>query len=737
MLVSVPSIARYMRTARPDVLLASATPANLAALAVPSAVPVVACVNVPISQATALASRPLLARLVRLTYRRAAAIITVSRSLVADTVAASGVARERIHAIASPIPVDEIRTQSSAVLDHPWFAAGQPPVVLGVGKLKAQKDFATLLHAFAALRRTTAARLLILGEGEQRAALLALARRLGVAADVALPGFVPDPFPYMARAAVLALPSRWEGSSNVAAEALACGCPVVATDCPGGTAELLGECAALVPVGDADALAHALSDTLASPPDKRALVAHARAHSAEAAAARYLEILRLCARARGGEPVVESRPASAKKRLPRGTRRRGFNAASIVSRNPAAGATPAHIGVFIHSLSGGGAQRRTLTLVNGFASRGHRVSLVLVSRTGPLVADVSPSVEIRAVRWWKPNAVVARMPRRVQLILAIPSLARELRKVRPDVLLSAASHVHLPFLCAYLLARIESPVVLRMSNHLSHAADGHGGTRRKLAPRLANRFYRYADRIIAVSAGVARDVANVTGYPPERIHTIYSPIVTDELRRRARAPLDHPWFRAGEPPVVLAVGRIVRQKDFPTLIRAFARVRAARPARLVILGGAKKGRRLRTLQKLIAKLALTSDVRLEGYVSNPLPYMREAAVYVLSSAWEGLPGALIEALACGATIVSSDCPSGPREILEHGAYGSLVAVGDAEAMASSILDALAHPSDPEVQRERAERFSADASIDGYLDVLLDRSPWSTAAKDEPVRLVGT
>jgi glycosyltransferase involved in cell wall biosynthesis len=171
----------------------------------------------------------------------------------------------------------------------------------------------------------------------------------------------------------------------------------------------------------------------------------------------------------------------------------------------------------------------------------------------------------------------------------------------------------------------------------------------------------------------------------------------------------------------LGVGRLVKQKDFPTLIRAFARVRAGRPVHLLLLGRAKNGKKRRRLTDLIDSLGVTADVQLAGYVDNPLAYMKRAAVLVLSSAWEGLPGVLIEALACGCPIVSTDCPSGPSEILDGGKYGRLVPIGDDAAMAAAINATLDAPPARDALRARAEDFSADRAIDRYLAVLLSVS----------------
>jgi glycosyltransferase involved in cell wall biosynthesis len=299
-LASVAPLARYLRREKPDVVLSSSTPANLATLVARDfarvEIPVVACVNVPVSSSTAARGRPLQGLLVRRYYPRAASIIAVAEALADDTAAFTGVERERIVAIPSPIDVARIHELASRPFDHRWFAAGEPPVILGVGKLKPQKDFATLVRAFAAVRSSRPARLLILGDGEQRESLLSLARELDVAADVSLPGYCDNPFPAMARAAVFALPSRWEGFSNVTSEALACGCPVVATRCPGGAAEQLGEgrYGRLVPVGDRKALAAALVATLDDPPPRAELEARADEFPVGLAAGRYLDVLEDC-----------------------------------------------------------------------------------------------------------------------------------------------------------------------------------------------------------------------------------------------------------------------------------------------------------------------------------------------------------------------------------------------------------------------------------------------------------
>lgn len=381
------------------------------------------------------------------------------------------------------------------------------------------------------------------------------------------------------------------------------------------------------------------------------------------------------------------------------------------------------VAIFIYGLTGGGAQRRTLTLAEAFAARGVAVDLVVVNPDGPLAAEVSGSVRLVMLQT-AGRRLLTKLGRHInvrglQTLLSAPALARYLRRARPDVLLSAASHVNLVSVWGRRLARVPVPLVLRASNHPA----GNpalwplaGGTMRRVLRWMAGRVYPWADGVIAVSHGVADEVARLTGISRKRITTIYNPVVTPDLMAKAAAPLAHPWFAPGEPPVVLGVGTLKIQKDFPTLIRAFARVRAQRPARLIILG---EGSQRRRLCALAHALGVAAEVEMPGYVANPFPWMSRAAVFVLSSAWEGLPGALIEAMACGCPVVSTDCPSGPSEILEEGAYGPLVAVGDDAAMASAILSVLDDPPVADRQRTRAAAFSVDSAVERYLEVLAE------------------
>jgi glycosyltransferase involved in cell wall biosynthesis len=384
---------------------------------------------------------------------------------------------------------------------------------------------------------------------------------------------------------------------------------------------------------------------------------------------------------------------------------------------------PMHVALFIYCLRGGGAQRRTLTLANGFAARGHRVDLVVVASQESRGVKLAPGIRVHALDrgwrlWFEPLNRHINV-RSFFTFGAIPPLAAYLRRERPEVLLSAASHVNRVAVWGRQLSGTGIPLVLRASNHPSANVPYwrfvEWLTRRYLRV-MVGRLYPRAEAIIAVSEGVARAVRVLTKLPADRITTIYNPVVGPALEESARAALDHPWFAPGSPPVVLGVGRFKLQKNFPLLLRAFARVRGVRPARLVILG---EGGHRHELERLAHQLGVAEDVALPGFVENPYAWMSRASVFVLSSAWEGLPGVLIEAMACGCPVVSTDCPSGPDEILENGRLGPLVPVGDDRAMAEAILSVLDHPPNAARLRARARCFSVDVAIDRYLKVLRD------------------
>lgn len=360
------------------------------------------------------------------------------------------------------------------------------------------------------------------------------------------------------------------------------------------------------------------------------------------------------------------------------------------------------ISLYLPSLRGGGAERVMLNLARGFAENGHVVDLVLAKAEGPYLNEVPKDIRIVDL-----NAS--------RVLKSFPGLIRYLRKERPLILLSALVHANIIALWAQKISRVSTRVVVSIHNSLSISSQNATSIHARLMPQWVRIFYSWADLIIAVSHGVAEDLITLTNLPRGKIKVIYNPIVTPELTEDATGTLTHPWFTQKDLPVILGVGRLNKQKDFPTLIRAFNIVRKKRSARLLILG---EGEERSSLEAMIQDLGLSRNVQLYGFVDNPYAYMARASVFVLSSAWEGFGNVLVEAMACGCPVVSTNCPSGPSEILENGKYGSLVPVGNAEALAQSIISILDAPPDPLSLQHRAAEFSLDNICEQYLELIL-------------------
>lgn len=354
------------------------------------------------------------------------------------------------------------------------------------------------------------------------------------------------------------------------------------------------------------------------------------------------------------------------------------------------------------SFSGrGGVERMILNLLTAMAELGHDVDLLAV-RAGALPqGGVGPGV--RVVDLGVTHTGTALGP-----------LIRYLRRERPAALLCAKDRAIRVAVLGRLISGARCRLLGRLGTNLSAALESRRPAERWLRRVPMRLLYPLADGVVAVSEGVAEDTVRVTGIARERIRVIRNPVINDRLRELAAASVDHRWIGPGQPPVVLGAGRMTHQKGFPVLLRAFARVRRDRDCRLLILG---EGRDRESLLAMAGELGVGADVDLPGFVANPYGYMARAALFVLSSAWEGSPNVLTEALALGLPVVSTDCPSGPSELLEDGRFGPLVPVGDHEAMAvaiSGILDGRLTFDDPE---EAVRDYRAEVSARRYLQAL--------------------
>jgi len=411
--------------------------------------------------------------------------------------------------------------------------------------------------------------------------------------------------------------------------------------------------------------------------------------------------------------------------------KKGFDGGSVTAPHKGKMAQK-RIALFPGSLAGGGAERVVLDLANAFTKRGHAVDLVLSLRRGELVSEIPDSVRVVELGTAGPIHVfrtLFRLPshtrrvilpamirRRRKKIRSLPRLERYLREQRPDVLMATTDMANLLALWGGWLARSSTRLFIKADVNLTTWIDDAIDPLRRALPQLIAAWYPRAHGIVAVSAGLADELAQIAAIPRNRITVIYNPIDCRRIADLAAEDLADQWFQPGQPPVVLAAGRLHAQKDYPTLLRAFARLRTNRPARLVILGeGSERAR----LELLVKELGVAADVRLPGFEKNPFAYMARAAAFVLSSEWEGLSNVLIEALACGCPVVSTDCPHGPGEVLDGGRYGMLVQARDPDSLAQAIGRTLDRTADPEKAKQRAKQFDIEAVSDRYLNFLFE------------------
>lgn len=362
------------------------------------------------------------------------------------------------------------------------------------------------------------------------------------------------------------------------------------------------------------------------------------------------------------------------------------------------------IAIFVPSMRGGGAERAMLTLANGFSNEGFDVDLVLAKAEGPFLSEISNNVRVID---FKKNRV----------LFALPDLIHYLRKEKPFALLSTLNHSNIIAILAGKLSGTSAKIILGQANILSLNPGGRSELTKKSILFLVRRFYPLADKIVGVSKGVADDLITVLGIPAEKVISIYDPVVTEALFEKAEETLNHPWFLNKECPVILGVGRLTEVKNFQSLIEAIALIRQQRPVKLLILG---EGQQRKTLEEQIRENNLTEAVSLPGFVQNPFPFMKHADVFALSSLSEGLSNALIQSLALGTRTVSTDCPTGPREVLEAGRWGILVPMKDPQSLAEGIISTLDNniPFDSSAAKKHCiTTFGMNEVVHQYINAL--------------------
>jgi len=358
------------------------------------------------------------------------------------------------------------------------------------------------------------------------------------------------------------------------------------------------------------------------------------------------------------------------------------------------------LAVFVAFSGQGGVERMVLNLLEGFAAQGLAIDLLIT----------------------RPPASSDRLPEQVRLVplgtrhthLALPALVRYLQTEQPTAMLVAKDRAIRTAVRARRLAGVDTRIVGRLGTHLSASLAHRSALTRWLRTWPMRRLYQSVDQIIAVSQGVADDTREVTGLPADRVRVIRNPTITPALFRLAEHCPEHPWLTQPTEPVIVGAGRLTLQKDFTTLLQAFARLHQQRPAKLIILG---EGEERQVLERTARDLGIAEHVSFPGFQTNPYGYLARADLFVLSSRWEGSPNVLTEALALGTPVVATDCPSGPAEVLDQGRYGALVPVGDSQALAQAMRETLNRPLPAEQLRQAVQEYTMETSAQHYLSAL--------------------
>lgn len=370
-------------------------------------------------------------------------------------------------------------------------------------------------------------------------------------------------------------------------------------------------------------------------------------------------------------------------------------------------AGPGKILFLCSDLETGGIQRVVVNLANGLAEKGMDIACAVLHRGGAFRSLLSPKVRLDELG-------CTSQP--LALLSPFSGLSRYLGVQGPGTVVSFGHMTNNLAAWSKILRRLQFRLVASEHSTFGARMAGDASFHRWRRTVRARFLYRQAELCVCVSQGVADDLLRLRIVPPSKVRVIYNPIVDASLAHRATEPVEHPWLMPGSVPVLLAVGRLIPLKGYDDLLRAFRLLtrELGMSARLVLLGD---GPEMGHLQTLACDLGVSEDVHFGGYAPNPYSWMAKASALVLSSRCEGFANVLAEALACGTNVVSTDCPSGPREILEDGRWGRLVPVGAVEALAHAMRETLIAPLPGEVLASAAQRFSVERSVSAWHKLL--------------------
>jgi glycosyltransferase involved in cell wall biosynthesis len=365
--------------------------------------------------------------------------------------------------------------------------------------------------------------------------------------------------------------------------------------------------------------------------------------------------------------------------------------------------TALNVAIYIHDFSPGGVERQTLVLARELRARGVAVTLVVHQHRGELVSLIPDDL---------PVAVLGGR----RTLSDVFDLRRFLQVQRPQILMANVDHNNIAAAMAKAASGTSTRLIICQHNPLTAGYHATVNWKHRLVPIAYRMLASRIDHAVAVSHGIAEELARLGGIPADRVSTIVNAVIGGDFADRANAPMQPPiaqsWFEQHDRPIFITAGRVVEMKDHRNLLCAFARYLATRPARLIILG---TGPLQPMLEDMARTLGIAEHVCFAGFVENPLPYMRQADAFVLSSRSEGFGNVIVEAMGCGTPVVATNCPHGPSDILEDGRYGLLVPPRDDEALARGMADLLDQRDRwPDARlRARASMFSYDACADAY------------------------
>ena len=356
------------------------------------------------------------------------------------------------------------------------------------------------------------------------------------------------------------------------------------------------------------------------------------------------------------------------------------------------------VAFFSYDLRVGGAEKMVFTLLPEFINAGYLVDLVLVKRSGDLLSEVDSRVNI--ISLGKDHGS-----------RAVFSLIKYFREASPDIFISNLTHLNNVSLIAKCLSRSGAKLIVTEHSTISINNLKKGG-KEGMSVRLSRILYPLADKVVVVSKGSARDLIETLRINPAKVAVIYNPINIDKIHKLMNEENHDDWFIQKTTPVLLAVGRLVKEKNYSFMFEVFKQVREKRSVRLIILG---EGEERPFLENRIRELGLQDFIRMPGNKENPYSYMANADIMLCTSLYEGFNIALAESLACGTPIISVDCPYGPAEILEDGKYGTLIPMGDSDSMAKAIIEGI-DKSDKLPSKERLYQRARDFSVEKiFLD----------------------